>query len=74
MKSFGLAENLAAPVMASLLILTAWGSASAMFLFAALGLIVGFVPFRHGEVRGGVLVAAVGFATAIAIGLALWTR
>ena len=74
MKSHGLAENIAAPAMALLLILTAWGSAPAMFLFAALGLIVGFVPFRHGEVQGGVLVAAVGFATAIAIALAIWTR
>ena len=74
MKTHGLAERVAAPALALLLILPAWGSASAMFLFAALGLIVGFVPFRQGAVRGGILVTAVAVASAIAIALAVWQR
>ena len=74
MKPHGLAERVAAPALALLLILPAWGSASAMFLFAALGLIVGFVPFRQGAVRGGILVTAVTVASAIAIALAVWQR
>ena len=60
--------------MALLLMLTAWGSASVMFLFAALGLIVWFVPFRQGQVRGGALVAAVTVACGIAIALRIWMR
>ena len=74
MKTHSLAENLAAPVLALFLILTAWGNASAMVLFAALGLIVGFVPFRQGQVRGGALVVAVGVACAIALALGVWMR
>jgi hypothetical protein len=60
-------DKWAALVVAVLLILTAWGNAVAMLVFAALGLVVGLLLFRKSITRGGALAAIVGFVVAIAI-------
>jgi len=67
MNDQSLSDKITALAVAGFLILTAWGNAIAMFVFAMLGLILGLLFFRRSIGRGGVLAAIVGFTLAIVI-------
>ena len=69
MNDQSLSDKITALAVAGFLILTAWGNAIAMFVFAMLGLILGLLFFRRSIGRGGVLAAIVGFTLAIVIAL-----
>jgi hypothetical protein len=69
MNDQSLSDKITALAVAGFLILTAWGNAIAMFVFALLGLILGLLFFRRSIGRGGVLAAIVGFTLAIVIAL-----
>jgi hypothetical protein len=59
----------AAIAVAVLLLLTAWGNATAMMVVSAIGLVIGAVLFRGRTASGGILVATTGFAVAGAIAI-----
>ena len=57
--------------VATLLILTAWGNAIAMFIVSATGLIVGAIIYRRDLFKGAAFVAFVAFVIAAGIAVAL---
>ncbi len=61
----------AAIAVATLLLLTAWGNATAMLVVSALGLVVGLVVFGRRAWRGALLVALAGFGVAAAVAMIL---
>ena len=69
MNDQSLSDKITALAVAGFLILTAWGNAIAMFVFALLGLILGLLFFRRSIGRGGVLAVIVGFTLSIVIAL-----
>lgn len=71
MKNQSLSDKLAAFSVVVLLILTAWGNAMAMLVFAVFGLVVGLLIFRKTISRGGAVAATVGFVLTIVIALVM---
>jgi hypothetical protein len=69
MNNQSLSEKLAAVAVALLLILTAMGNASLMFIFAVIGLAAFIFIYRKNITRGGTLAATMGIALAISISL-----
>lgn len=69
MENQSLSDKLATVAVALLLILTAWGNATVMFVVALLGLAVSVIFFRNEITRGGALSATLGFVLASAIAL-----
>jgi hypothetical protein len=65
MNDQSISDKFAAIVVALLLILTAWGNAMVMLIFATLGLVVYVLISRRNIARGGSLAATVGFIFAI---------
>lgn len=52
---------------ALLLLVTAWGNATAMLIVSALGLIAGLLVFRSRKIQGRLLLAATGLGAATAL-------
>ena len=69
MKSTTLPDIYAAVTVALLLILTAWGSALAMFVVAAIGIVLGLLIFGWRFARRGAAAAVVACGVAVAIAL-----
>lgn len=67
-------DRVAAPVVAVLLILTAWGNAVAMLAVSVLGLALGVLFFRKSLTKGPALAATLGFLLVIAIALIMLLR
>jgi hypothetical protein len=61
-----------AVVVAVLLILTAWGNATAMLILSAIGLVVGILWCRGRRGSVGLLALVVGFALTAAIAIVIW--
>jgi hypothetical protein len=70
MNKQSLSDKLSALSVVVLLMLTAWGSAMVMLVFAVFGL-VGLLIFRKDIARRGAVAAAVGFVLAIVIALVM---
>ena len=70
MNKQSLSDELAALSVVVLLMLTAWGSAMAMLVFAVVGL-VGLLIFRKDIARSGAVAAAAAFVLAIVIALVM---
>jgi hypothetical protein len=60
-------DRLAAGVVSILLILAAWGNATALLVFSILGILLGVIFFRKQLAQGGLLAAMVGFVISIVI-------
>lgn len=71
MNNQSLSDTLSALAVVTLLLLTAWGNAEAMFVVAALGLAALVFLTRRRVSRGRLLTAAVGSVIAIGISLIL---
>jgi hypothetical protein len=64
-------DRLAAGIVSILLILAAWGNATAMLVFSYLGIFLGVIFFRKQLTQGGLLVATVGFVISIIIAFSI---
>jgi hypothetical protein len=71
MNDQSISDKFAAIVVASLLIITAWGNAMVMLIVSALGLVVFALISGKNISRGGALAATIGFVIAIAISLVM---
>lgn len=69
MKSIALPDIYAAITVALLLIFTAWGNALAMFIVAAIGIVIGLLIFGRSFAHRGAVAAVI--ACGIATGIAL---
>lgn len=74
MKNQSLSDKFAALSVVVLLLLTAWGNAMAMLVFAVFGLVVGLLIFWKGIARGGAVAATVGFLLTMVIALVMLLR
>jgi asparagine N-glycosylation enzyme membrane subunit Stt3 len=74
MKSITLPDIYAAVTVALLLILTAWGNALAMFVVAAVGVVLGLLIFGRRFARRGAVAAVIACGVAVVIALIIGQR